>query len=124
MQQPRILVVDDDDVIRLNLEVFLQDEGYYVQTAASGEQGLDILAMEAIALCVVDIRLPGIDGNQFIINSQHQYPSLHYIIHTGSSDYVIPQSLLDLGVNERHLLRKPLSNMSVLSKLIETIVNL
>ena len=114
----RILVVEDEEVIRFNLEAFLRDEGFEVHLVSSGEECLDILAKEKIDLAIIDMRLPQMDGNVAILEARRIDPTLKFIIYTGSSGYVLPQELLDIGLDPAQILRKPLPDMSTLTQLI------
>jgi two-component system cell cycle sensor histidine kinase/response regulator CckA len=60
----RILIVDDEPHTRQVMEVMLTPEGFHCLTAASGEEALAIVALEAPDLILLDVLLPGIDGNQ------------------------------------------------------------
>ncbi|MCE5980709.1 MULTISPECIES: response regulator [Pseudomonas] len=59
---PRVLVVDDDPLIRDLLHAYLSQEGYDVHCAATAEQAEHFLAEQAVDLVMLDIRLPGKDG--------------------------------------------------------------
>lgn len=119
----RILIVEDEEMILRTLEAFLQDEGYYVKTAANGEDSLDILAKEKVDLAIVDMRLPKIDGNIVILEALRLDPTIKFIIHTGSSSYTLPQELTNCGLKESQVLIKPLKDMSVLTDLIDKVMN-
>ncbi|MGO9557502.1 MAG: response regulator [Acidimicrobiales bacterium] len=62
----RILLVEDDERIRASMRLSLEDEGYEIEEAGSGEDALDAHARALVAepfdLLVVDIMLPGMDG--------------------------------------------------------------
>ncbi len=58
----RILVVDDEKLIRWSVGERLQRDGYEVLSAESGEQALDLIKANAPDLMLLDVRLPGIDG--------------------------------------------------------------
>jgi len=60
----RVLVVDDDDVIRGLLELNLQLEGHEVVTAADGQDALDQVAAEPPQLIVLDVMMPTVNGLQ------------------------------------------------------------
>ena len=62
MRRPKILVVDDEHLIRWSLEQSLYKQGYDVTTAASGEDALKIIQDDAPELILLDIQLPGLDG--------------------------------------------------------------
>ena len=57
-----ILIVEDDERIRLSLQLVLEDEGHTVEQAASAEAGLEALARRPADLVLVDLMLPGMDG--------------------------------------------------------------
>jgi two-component system nitrogen regulation response regulator NtrX len=57
-----ILVVDDEAEIRKSLRGVLEDEGYKVSTAESGEACLEALKTRSFDVVLLDIWLPGIDG--------------------------------------------------------------
>ena len=57
-----ILIVDDESTIRQSLQGVLEDEGYQISLAESGEQCLEILRKHAFDLALLDIWLPGMDG--------------------------------------------------------------
>ncbi len=58
----RILVVDDDEMVRTNLEMVLTLEGYRVSSADSGFSVVELLAADGVDLIVLDISMPGMDG--------------------------------------------------------------
>ncbi|MGW8311879.1 MAG: sigma-54-dependent transcriptional regulator [Desulfuromonadales bacterium] len=62
MRNSRILVVDDEHLIRWSLEQSLKKQGYDVVTAGNGEDALRLVHEETPELMLLDIQLPGIDG--------------------------------------------------------------
>jgi len=103
-----ILIIDDEDDIPSLIRDYLEDETEFrVEHASSGEAGLELLENLAPDLCMVDIRLPGMDGNTFIEKALAIRPSCKIIIHTGSLDYTIPPALEQLGIREESILFKP-----------------
>ncbi|MBV5339759.1 MAG: sigma-54-dependent Fis family transcriptional regulator [Deltaproteobacteria bacterium] len=63
---PKILVIDDDASLRRVLEYNLQEVGYHVLSAASGEEGLQLFAEEAPVVVITDMKMPGVDGMQVL----------------------------------------------------------
>lgn len=112
-----ILIVDDEEMVLTNLVAFFEDEGYRVEAADCGEEALKILKTKGQTHkpcgCIVDMRLPGMDGNEFILRANGLCPGLKYIIHTGSTEYQLPPALQEIGVSESDVLHKPLFDMSV-----------
>ena len=62
MAKPKILIVDDEQLIRWSLEKHLQKQGYEVVTAGSGEDALKLAKEESPDLMLLDIQLPGMNG--------------------------------------------------------------
>ncbi|MBN1546716.1 MAG: response regulator [Syntrophaceae bacterium] len=116
---PLILIIDDEESIRRNLRAFLQDEGYEVLTTKSGEEAMEMLTSCKPDLAVVDIRLPGMDGNKFILSAHQIHPNMKFLVFTGSMEYTLPQELRSLDLSEQHILRKPLNDLSLLANLIK-----
>jgi len=64
MKTATILVVDDEEHIRLLFKEELEDEGYTVDLASNGLEALEKLKRSAYGLVVLDIKMPGMDGIQ------------------------------------------------------------
>ena len=116
----KLLVVDDEDMIRINLEAYLEDEGHEILLASTGEDAIEIAkSNQGIDLAIVDVRLPGIDGSDLILKLIEILPDMKYILHTGSSEYVLPQDLIDKGITEEQIIFKPLIKMQTLLEMID-----
>jgi CheY-like chemotaxis protein len=111
----RILVVDDEESIRRSLRAYLEDEGVDVSAASSGEEALEILSHCHVDAAIVDIRLPGMDGNTFIERANGLCPEMIFVIYTGSVDYKVPVRLRAAGLNDQQIFKKPLGDMSALA---------
>lgn len=59
---PKVLIVDDEMVVRDSLAVWLEDDGFQVRTAENGMQGLTVIEQEHLDAAVIDIKMPGMDG--------------------------------------------------------------
>ncbi|MBP1696571.1 MAG: Fis family transcriptional regulator, partial [Deltaproteobacteria bacterium] len=66
MSEARILVVDDEYLIRWTLQQNLEKQGYEVILAETGEEALEKVKEEAPDLALLDIKLPGMDGYQVL----------------------------------------------------------
>jgi CheY-like chemotaxis protein len=64
--QPRILLVDDDDLLAESVAEYLRRHGYAVQVAREGRQALDLLARQRFALVISDIFMPEVDGIELL----------------------------------------------------------
>ncbi len=118
MSSVKILLVDDEEIVRINLEAYLEDEGYYVLSANSGEEALDMIADQKIDVGIIDMRLPGIDGNVLISELSKLQPEMKFIIHTGSMGYSLPASLVELGISDELVFKKPIKSISKFTGMI------
>jgi DNA-binding NtrC family response regulator len=118
-KMPRILIVDDEESIRRSLRAYLEDEGFELITAESGEEGLKRLAKESVDAAIVDIRLPGMDGTRFIDRAHEMHPHMTFFICTGSVDFKPPKSIRVIGVGDENVFRKPLRDMDLLATTLE-----
>ncbi len=112
--QKTILILDDEESIRKSFSAFLEDEGYIVFQAASTEEALEVLKNNEIHRAIVDIRLPDKDGNVFMIEAKKINPEIKFIISTGSSDYILPETVKKLGVSSEHIFIKPVGDLKIL----------
>ena len=85
----RILVVDDDEIIREVITLTLVDEGYEVLTAANGKEALKIVEQDAEPpdLILLDMRMPVMDGWAFAHNyRQLSAPQAPIVVLTAATD--------------------------------------
>jgi len=80
--KPRILIIDDDTSLRRVLEYNLQEAGYLVSAAASGEEGVRLFAEDNPALIISDMKMPGIDGMQVLKAVKERSPETLVIMIT------------------------------------------
>lgn len=107
----KILIIDDEIMICKMFSGYLEDYGFYVKTAETGTKALEIVAEEKFDAAIVDMRLPDMIGNDFILKANEIQPGIRYFIHTGSLEYVIPGELINIGITKDFILHKPVSDM-------------
>ncbi len=83
----KILVVDDEEGIRLLYKEELRDEGLDVDTAASGEEALAKLEKDKFDLVVLDIKMPGMDGIEVLRRIKEKWKGLPVILSTAYHHY-------------------------------------
>lgn len=125
MQGPlhKILIVDDETGLLYSLMAFFEDENFDVKGASSGEEALEILKEEDVDAVIVDMRLPGIDGNEVILQAKELGSKAKFLIHTGSTDYKLPTSLIELGYRQEHIFLKPLADLNILTKSVKELLS-
>lgn len=84
-QTTTVLVVDDDDLVRLPMAVQLQEEGYDVLEAASGSEALELLkAHPEIQVAVIDLNMPSLGGMALMTVVQADWPHLPLVATSGA----------------------------------------
>ena len=81
-----ILVIDDEEYVRLVLEQAIREEGCEVTTVSRGQEGLDRLASGTFDCVVSDLRMPGIDGRAVLKWVKDHQPDVDVMILTGHGD--------------------------------------
>ena len=98
-QRARILVVDDEPQIRKFLEISLRSQGYLVDEAATGRQGLERLATRGADLVVLDLGLPDLDGHEVLseLRAWSRVPVIVLSVRASEAEKV---RALDAGAND------------------------
>ncbi len=94
-----LLLVDDEANILASLRRLFRPLGYKVLTAESGAAGLGVLEQEAVDLVISDMRMPQMDGAQFLARVAERWPQVVRILLTGYADL---SSTVD-AINKGHI---------------------
>ena len=81
-----LLVVDDDESIRLLLRDEFLDNGYNVVTAIDGEEGLVAFSEQSIDVVVLDLNMPKLTGEQVATRLKDQAPGVPVVIYTANPE--------------------------------------
>ncbi|MBI2212676.1 MAG: sigma-54-dependent Fis family transcriptional regulator [Acidobacteria bacterium] len=108
----RVLIIDDEEVLRDVMQAVLRREGFDVALAATAEEGLAIVESDEIDLVILDIMLPGMDGHEALRNIKELSPSLPVIIVTAYSS--IDGAILAMKNGAFHYIPKPFKNEEVI----------
>ena len=115
----RLLVIDDEQSMREWLTIALSQDGFEVESAGSGEEGLKVLERTPVDLALVDLRMPGLDGLETLRRIKQLDEGVSVVIMTayataetavqalkeGAYDYIIKPFKVD---ELRHLVQKAL----------------
>lgn len=102
----RVLVVDDEETIRIALARFLRARGYLVQTAADAAEALMRLEVEPFAAMLCDVRMPGMSGVELVPHALALRPQLAITILTAVNDAPTATEALSSGAYD--YLMKPI----------------
>ena len=118
----RVLVIDDEPAICSSLTAFLEDYGFQASAAESAEEALELMKSNEYEVCIVDMRLPGMSGEDLIVQASERYPNQRHIIYTGSISYNLSEHLKELGIRPEHVFLKPVRVLSLVVKCIKQLV--
>jgi len=96
----RIILVEDDETLRMGLEDKLAIEGYQAFSAATGEEGLELIAADSPALVILDVGLPGMSGLEVLSRLRErgaEYPIILLTARAEEGDKVMG---LELGADD------------------------
>ena len=96
----RILIVDDEETIRLALRKFLRSRGYEVEIAGSGDQAMQTLDRDSFSLMLCDVRMPGMTGVQVVPLALQKDRDLAIIMLTAVNDAATATEVLASGATD------------------------
>jgi len=115
--EKKILIVDDEDIIRKILELNLLDAGYDVDTAASGEEAVAMLDT-GYDLIITDLIMEGIDGLEVLKRAKDTYKNSSVFILTGHGELDSAVAALRAGADD--YLLKPYNHQELLVRVART----
>jgi DNA-binding NtrC family response regulator len=117
----KILVVDDELIMRESLAAWLMEDGYTVDTAASGQEGVELAKNTEYTIYFVDLKMPGIDGIETMAQIHKLHPDAAVIIITAFATVDTAITAMKEGAQEYVV--KPCSPQEI-SLIVERIIHL
>ena len=129
-EKRKLLVADDEDMIREAVASYLESQGYQVFRAENGEEALNILKREPISLVILDLMLPDLPGEEVCVRIRKQsrvpiimltaknveYDMIHGL-DLGADDYITkPFSLKNLSARVQAVLRRSTEDLVPLAR--------
>lgn len=111
--QPRLLVVDDEPMIRELLCTYLEDHGYYCESCGSTDEALACLGRASFDLVISDLHMPGRTGLELLQAARAKHPSLAFLMATAAPDTQTAVEAMRTGAAD--FLLKPLDLKRVLA---------
>jgi DNA-binding NtrC family response regulator len=97
MSKGKILVIDDEDIVRLSCSRTLVPEGYELKMAKNGTEGLKMLEEDAFDLVLTDLKMPNMDGIEVLANIKENWPATDVVIVTGYQTVETAVKAIKLG---------------------------
>ena len=107
MKKVRILVVDDEAIVRESLGDWLEDAGYQVFTAEDGHKALEVIEREKPGIMIADLVMPGMDGIELMKRAKEYQPGIEVIIITAYAS--IPTAISAMKEGAYDYIEKPFS---------------
>lgn len=106
-----LLVLDDEEVIREAFAAYFEDNLWISLQSESAEDALALLENEDPDAAIVDIRLPGMGGGDFIRKALLFKPKMAFVICTGSPEYIVPADLQGSIQVSNQVFKKPITKL-------------
>ncbi|MCU0411961.1 MAG: hybrid sensor histidine kinase/response regulator [Bacteroidetes bacterium] len=115
IERKRILVIDDEDLIRTAISAILEGNGYEVEEAGSGEAGLLMISARRPDLVICDVNMEGLDGYGVLqeLQKSPETASIPFMFLTGYSDHQHFRHGMMLGADD--YLLKPITHTELLT---------
>lgn len=114
MSQPtRVLIVDDEKNLRFTLSEILKEEGYLVDTAATGEEAISMCTANLYDVVLLDVRMPGMDGVAVFRELRRHHEAARVILMSAYTVDDLKRAALDEGAIA--FLAKPLDIQKVIA---------
>ncbi len=83
MEEMTLLLIDDEERFLSTTQKLLNKKGLRTLTAPSGEKALEVLGMNTVHVAILDVKMPGMDGNATLREIKRQFPLVEVIMLTG-----------------------------------------
>ncbi|UCG77366.1 MAG: sigma-54-dependent Fis family transcriptional regulator [Nitrospirota bacterium] len=113
MADNRILVIDDEAIVRVSCQRVLTPEGFDVIVVPSGREAIDRLEKEKFDLVLTDLKMPDMDGLEVLKTIKSRWPELIVIIITGYGTISTAVQAIKLGAFE--YIEKPFTPEDILN---------
>jgi CheY-like chemotaxis protein len=111
----RVLLVDDEELVRSALLAWLEDDCFQIVEADSGANALELLAKEHFDCGVLDLNLKDMTGIEVLKTASYAGGKPFWLVMTGNLDEGTYQELRELGFSDDTILRKPIFDMQIIS---------
>ena len=118
MDEPSILLIDDEEAFVTTLQERLEMRGFQARVAFDGQSGLDMIAEDPPDVVVLDLRMPGLSGVEVLRRIRKQWPGIPVIMLSGHGSDQDFETCANLGAALYH--KKPL-DIGMLLESIHTV---
>lgn len=113
--KPKILVVDDEKGLRTGVQRLLEMEGYQVDVAENGTQGIELGTNSEYDIAIIDLKMPDIEGIEVLRNIKQKFPNTVCYISTAYASYDTAIEATKLGAQS--YIPKPFTSEELISEI-------
>jgi len=121
LRQMKILLIDDDEWIRDSLELYFEGEGCHLLALETAEEGIEALKEQNYDIIMVDYRLPGMDGLEFLKRIQKTQPNALKLLITAYKSEKVVSEALKIGIQD--FIEKPFTTKTIEGSLARLMKN-
>ena len=118
MPSPKLVAIDDEIEFTKTIDQFFSSRGYEVHVALTGTTGLELVNYHQPQVVLVDLKLPGMDGDELLQRIRQDHPNIKVIVITAYNDGGKTRDRL-LGLGAFAHFDKPLSSLRDLAETIK-----
>ena len=111
LRKMKVLLIDDDEWIRDSLSVYFESEGCHLKTLETAEEGLEALKRQAYDIIMIDYKLPGMDGLEFLKRIKEAHPNAMKILISAYGNKEIVSEATTMGIHD--FIEKPFTTRTV-----------
>jgi DNA-binding NtrC family response regulator len=108
----RVLVIDDEAIVRVSCERVLKPEGFDVVVTSRGDEAIDFLEKEPYDVVLTDLKMPDMDGLEVLKIIKERWPDIQVIIITGYGTISTAVQAIKMGAYE--YIEKPFTPQDIL----------
>jgi DNA-binding NtrC family response regulator len=119
LRKMNMLLIDDDEWIRDSLTIFFESEGCRINAFETAEEGLQAIKKDRYDIIIIDYRLPGMDGLDFLKRIKETYPDAMKILITAYGTANLASEAVHVGVQD--FIEKPFTTKTIEASLTRLI---
>ena len=119
MDKCKILVIDDEDIVRISCQRILIPEGYEVVTTRSASEGFKMLGEGCFDVVLTDLKMPDIDGIEVLRRIKEEWPDIEVIMITGYQTITTAVQAIKLGAFD--YIEKPFTPDSIITAIAKAV---
>ena len=117
-----ILILDDEQAVRQSFSDYFEDHLWLPIQAESAEDALLMMQDDHPDAAIIDVRLPGMDGTDFIRALCDKNLNIACVICTGSPEFDLPTDFYDLTIVSNRIFKKPVSDLGALENEVSSLL--